>query len=89
MNGHAPLLAALADAPLRIKTGEDETVLVCFGGTLRVGENGTVEITVQDAVRMEEIDIGEVNRRLSSPEMTDGREKERLSLLKRIKEEYG
>ena len=36
MDGHAPLLASLADAPLRIKAGGDEVVLACYGGALRV-----------------------------------------------------
>jgi len=89
MNGHAPLLAVLVDAPLRIKAEGDEAVFACFGGTLRVGSKGGVEISVAEAVPVEEIDLVEVNRRLSRPEGDDDPDKERLSLLKRIKERYG
>jgi len=89
MDGHAPLLAALGDAPLRIKAGNEETVLVCFGGTLRVDGDGAVDVLVEDAAPLEEIDLEEVNRRLSSVEGVNGQERLRLSLLKRVKERYG
>jgi len=89
MDGHAPLLAALDDAPLRIKTGEEETVLACCGGTLRVGGDGAVDVLVEDAAPLEEIDLAEVDRRLSSLGKGDDRERRRLSLLKRVKERYG
>jgi len=88
MDGHAPLLAGIGDAPLRIKAGEGETVLACFGGTLRVGTEGGVEVLVEDAIPVDEIDLAAVKRRLSTLEEGDETTKRRLALLERLKEGY-
>jgi len=65
MDGHAPLLAAVGDAPLRVKTGDGEVTLACYGGALRVSNDGTVSVLVEDATPIEEIDLEGVRRRLA------------------------
>jgi len=74
MDSHAPLLAALRQGALRIKTAESEFVFACFGGSLRVAEDHNVTIIVDDAVALEEID--EEIRRLGE----DGSEERRVFL---------
>ena len=62
MEGHAPLIAALDDAPLRIKAKESEHTFAVLKGVLRVSEDG-VAILAQDAVPKEEIDLESLTRR--------------------------
>jgi len=86
MDGHAPLLAAVGDAPLRVKTGDGEV-----GGALRVSNDGTVNVLVEDATPIEEIDLEGVRRRLAEigdrPESEE--ERRRLLVLERTKERHG
>lgn len=79
MADHAPLLSALRSGPLRVKSDDGERVFACFGGTLRVSEDARVEILVEDAVPLEEID-------LSSP---GDESDERLSVLRAVMESHG
>ena len=62
MTGHAPLLAALDTAPLRIKTDDGERVFAVDSGVLRVSANG-VMILAQGAIAVEEIDLAAVKAR--------------------------
>jgi len=91
MDGHAPLLAAVGDAPLRVKTGDGEVALACYGGALRVSNDGTVSVLVEDATPIEEIDLEGVRRRLAEigdrPESEE--ERRRLLVLERTKERHG
>lgn len=59
MDGHAPLLAVLAPAPLRIKTKERELKFALSSGLLRVSK-GEVRILAQEAIPPEEIREGNV-----------------------------
>jgi F-type H+-transporting ATPase subunit epsilon len=62
MTGHAPLIAALDTAPLRIKTDNGERVFAIGAGVLRVSVDG-VMILAQEAIAVEEIDLSEVKAR--------------------------
>jgi F-type H+-transporting ATPase subunit epsilon len=62
MTGHAPLLAALDTAPLRIKTDDGERVFAVGSGVLRVSADG-VMILAQEAIAVEEIDLSAVKAR--------------------------
>ncbi len=62
MTGHAPLLAALDTAPLRIKTDDGERAFAVASGALRVSADG-VMILVQEAIAVEEIDLAAVKAR--------------------------
>jgi F-type H+-transporting ATPase subunit epsilon len=53
---HAPLISLLATGELRIKKGNEEEVLVTFGGFLEV-VNNKVLILADSAERVEEIDL--------------------------------
>jgi F-type H+-transporting ATPase subunit epsilon len=44
MEGHEPMLAALAEGPLRIETGEGTQTFVLKAGTLRVAEDGVTVV---------------------------------------------
>lgn len=94
MNDHAPLLANLRNGPLRVKTSAGEHVFACFGGTLRVAQDG-ITVLVEDAVPVEEIDLGEIQRDLSETDEAIADEAQRLQrrkrllLLQRIKEDHG
>lgn len=62
MSGHAPLLAALNTAPLRIVTDEGEHIFAVLAGALSVAEDG-VTILAQEAIPVEEIDLAAVRDR--------------------------
>ncbi len=62
MTGHAPLLAALDTAPLRIKTDNGEHVFAVGSGVFRVSVDG-VMILAQEAIAVEEIDLSAVKAR--------------------------
>lgn len=78
MAGHAPLLSALESGPLRVKSNDGERVFACFGGALRVSASADVEVLVQDAVPLEEIDLSDS----AQPE-------QRLLVLRSTLERYG
>jgi F-type H+-transporting ATPase subunit epsilon len=65
MSGHAPLLAVLAQGPIRIQSEKGENVFVCRGGTLRVQGNETT-LLVESALAVQEIDLEEVRRTLAA-----------------------
>ena len=67
MTGHAPLLAALDTAPLRIKTDDGERVFAVGSGVLRVSADG-VMILAQEAIAVEEIDLAAVKARCAEIE---------------------
>ena len=65
---HAPMLTILVPGELRLKKGEQETILAIGGGFLEVGDNRIV-ILADSAERAEEIDIAraeEARRRAAS-----------------------
>jgi F-type H+-transporting ATPase subunit epsilon len=76
MSGHAPLLAALDTAPLRIKTSDGEHVFAILSGALRVSADG-VTILAQEAIPREEIDLATVKDRRSKieQELAEAKEK--------------
>ena len=78
MDGHAPLLSAIRSGPLRIKTPDGERVFACFGGTLRVAEDATVTVLVEDAIAVEEI----------QPETIAAQPEPRRAILASVKETY-
>ncbi len=84
MDDHAPLLAAIQPGPLRVKTSEGERVFACFGGSLRVSGGAIVTVLVEDAVALEEIDLEEPD---GAPQSEAARE--RIDVLRRVKETYG
>ena len=79
MTGHAPLLAALDTAPLRIKTDNREHVFAVGSGVLRVSADG-VMILVQEAIAVEEIDLPAVKARRAEieQELAEAEEKDLL-----------
>ncbi|MGB2982667.1 MAG: hypothetical protein WBC63_02265 [Candidatus Bipolaricaulia bacterium] len=91
LDGHAPLLATLRSGPLRIQTAEGERVFAGFGGTLHVSEDAAVTVLLEDAVALEEIDLTTPDASTSdlgeSAELEETRE--RLAVLRAVKETYG
>jgi F-type H+-transporting ATPase subunit epsilon len=62
MEGHAPLLAVLDVAPLRIKTDQGERVFALLEGFLRVDQKGVV-IVAKQAIPEEAVDLAAVQKR--------------------------
>ena len=65
---HAPMLTLLVPGELRLKKGEQETILAIGGGFLEVGDNRIV-ILADSAERAEDIDVAraeEARRRAAS-----------------------
>jgi F-type H+-transporting ATPase subunit epsilon len=92
MDGHAPLLAALARGPIRIHADGGTLIFACDRGALRA--NGDrVSLLVESGVPLEEIDLSDVEAELTRLGETDDAanvdEKERLTLLRTVKERYG
>jgi len=92
MDGHAPLLAVLDAGPIRIHADGDTRVFASRGGTLRtVGDR--VSLLVESAVPVEEIDLSDVQARLSRladrDDAADVEEREYLDLLRTVKEAHG
>lgn len=97
MEGHAPLLAILANAPLRIKTEKGEHAFALLTGLLRVSKEG-VMILAQEAIPSEEIDLFAVRQRLTKieQELPITQEKDELlrelaalRIQERVKERHG
>ncbi len=86
MEGHAPLLAVLIPAPLRVKTKDREHEFAVAAGLLRVDEDGVV-ILAQDAVPKEEIDMNFVRAKLAELSAATGAAGE-LAFL-RVQERIG
>jgi len=64
MPGHEPVLALLAEAPVRIRTTDGDTVLAAaHGGFLSVAQD-TVKILAEAAELAEEIDVAQAERDL-------------------------
>jgi len=87
MDGHAPLLAQLADGPVRIETAQGPRVFACFGATLRVEAN-VVNVLVEDAVAANDVDPADVAEQLTR--MTDeaSAEYRRLTVLAKLGEPH-
>ncbi len=75
MNGHAPLLAALAPAPLRVKAGGQEHKFAVSSGLLRVDKSGVV-VLARDVVPAEEIDMAAIRSRIAELSDVEGAEEE-------------
>ncbi len=97
MEGHAPLLAILDNAPLRIKTEKGEHAFALLTGLLRVSKEG-VMILAQEATPSEEIDLFAVRQRLTKIEQELPITQEKDELLRelaalrtqeRVKERHG
>lgn len=97
MEGHAPLLAILDNAPLRIKTEKGEHAFALLTGLLRVSKEG-VMILAQEAIPSEEIDLFAVRQRLTKIEQELPITQEKDELLRelaalrtqeRVKERHG
>ena len=83
MEGHAPLLATLDAAPLRIKADREEKVFAVSGGVLRVSESG-VEILARVAVAAAEIDETTLDAQraaLSAREVSESERREAQAFL--------
>ena len=94
MTGHAPLLAVLAQGPIRIHTEEKERVFICRGGTLRVADD-EITLLVESAVTIDEIDAEHVKLQLAASREDEEAtsealtEREYLLALQAAKERYG
>jgi len=97
MEGHAPLLATLDNASLRIKTEKGEHAFALLTGLLRVSKEG-VMILAQEATPSEEIDLFAVRQRLTKIEQELPITQEKDELLRelaalrtqeRVKERHG
>jgi len=97
MEGHAPLLSILDNAPLRIKTEKGEHAFALLTGLLRVSKEG-VMILAQEAIPSEEIDLFAVRQRLTKvkQELLITQEKDELlrelatlRTQERVKERHG
>jgi len=91
MNGHAPLLAALAGGTIRIQETEQEHVFVSRGGTLRVTSEGAT-LLVESAQSIDEIDPAALQSELDSLEASNdgtGREATYIRALLAAKEQHG
>lgn len=97
MEGHAPLLAILDNAPLRIKTEKGGHAFALLTGLLRVSKEG-VMILAQEAIPSEEIDLFAVRQRLTKIEQELPITQEKDELLRelaalrtkeRVKERHG
>ncbi len=75
MNGHAPLLAALVPAPLRVKAGGQEYRFAVSSGLLRVDKSG-VTVLAQEAIPAEEVDVASVRSRIAKLADAEGTEEE-------------
>ena len=85
MDGHAPLLAQLADGPFRVETPEGTQVFACFGATLHV-EDDAVSVLVEDAVPAHDIDAKAVAEQLRQVKDTTSPEYRRLTVLAKVGE---
>jgi F-type H+-transporting ATPase subunit epsilon len=65
---HAPLLAELAEGPIRIRTADGELQFACFGGTLSM-DGARVVVLGSEIVPREEIDVGELRTRIADPSL--------------------
>jgi F-type H+-transporting ATPase subunit epsilon len=83
MEGHAPLLAVLDNAPLRIKTEKGEHAFALLEGLLRVSKEG-VMILAQEAIPSEEIDLSAVQKRRAEIEQELPSTKEKDELLREL-----
>ena len=83
MEGHAPLLAILDNAPLRIKTEKGEHAFALLTGLLRVSKEG-VMILAQEATPSEEIDLFAVRQRLTKIEQELPITQEKDELLRKL-----
>lgn len=73
MDNHAPLLAALRSGALRVRTSDDhQQVFACFGGTLRVADDHSVTVLVDEAIPLNQIDA-EIER-LNGEEQAERRQ---------------
>lgn len=97
MEGHAPLLAILDNAPLRIKTEKGEHAFALLTGLFRVSKEG-VMILAQEAIPSEEIDLFAVRQRRAEIEQELPITQEKDELLRelaalrtkeRVKERHG
>ena len=92
MDGHAPLLAVLARGLVRIHTANETRVFACRRGTLRT-TGDRISLLVESAVPVEEIDLSDVEARVSQlgegDDVADVEEKKHLALLRTVKERYG
>jgi len=83
MEGHAPLLSILDNAPLRIKTEKREHAFALLTGLLRVSKEG-VMILAQEAIPSEEIDLFAVRQRLTKVEQELPITQEKDELLRKL-----
>ena len=67
MVDHAPLVSSVETGDVRIKEGEDQRVFATSDGFFKVSEN-LVQILVEEAVPVEEIDVNEAESRVEEAE---------------------
>jgi len=92
LDGHAPLLAALAPGAVRILGRNGERIFACRRGSLRVRGDRAV-LLVQSAVPLEEINEELVRARLAELReggaARDAEEVEALLVLQAVRERHG
>ena len=92
LNGHAPLLAVLDAGPIRIHAEGETHVFAARRGTLRTAGD-RLTVLVESAVPVGEIDLAEVDARLTQLRERDGagvaEERRYLAALRTVKERYG
>ncbi len=82
--GHMPLVAALGDGEVRVKTAEREVSIAVTGGFLRVRPDG-VQILSDFAAEAESIEVARVEEARARAErlLTEAKERRDVALIER------
>ena len=67
MVDHAPLVSSVEIGEVRIREGEEQHVYATSDGFFKVSEN-LVQVLVEEAIPVEEIDVGEAENRVEEAE---------------------
>ena len=84
MDHHAPLLAVLDAAPLRVKTPEREVIFAVRGGLLRVSDN-TVTVLAEAIVRADAVDLLRVDADIRKTEDSLPKAEDKEGLLRELR----
>jgi F-type H+-transporting ATPase subunit epsilon len=88
---HAPVVSTVEFGEVRIRQGDDQTIFATSDGFFKVSEN-LVQILVEEAVPVGEIDVSEAENRVEEAEQDlsrlsgeEGAERERAEIERRQK----
>ncbi len=84
---HAPVVSTVEFGEVRIRQGDDQTIFATSDGFFKVSEN-LVQILVEEAVPVGEIDVSEAENRVEEAErelsrLSDEEERERAEIERR------